>query len=181
MWAFSVQPQPSSSSFRSRWHCSRRTSASWPTSRRVYRYAIDQHDAVRTTGIERPELIRAGAEIREYFNNDQRTLNIQVQDNGRQVSLFNARETAHMEDVKNRFQAVNRAQEFSLLYALTYIAVVVLWSREVSTRAMAVNVAVGSVICLAVIGVGVGISLAGFEGRLGRLPPDHVQQRLSGC
>lgn len=131
---------------------------------RVYRYAIDQHDAVRTTGIERPELIRASAEIREYFNNDQKTLNIQVQDNGRQVSLFNARETAHMEDVKNRFQAVNRAQEFSLLYALTYIAVVVLWSREVSTRAMAVSVVVGSVICLAVIGIGVGIGLAGFEG-----------------
>ena len=87
----------------------------------VYRYAIDQHDAVRTTGIERPELIRAGAEIREYFNNDQKTLNIQVMDNGRQVSLFNARETAHMEDVKNRFQAVNRAQEFSLLYVLISI------------------------------------------------------------
>ena len=75
----------------------------------VYRYAIDQHDAVRTTGIERPELIRASAEIREYFNSDQKTLNIQVMDNGRQVSLFNARETAHMEDVKDRFQAVNRA------------------------------------------------------------------------
>jgi integral membrane protein (TIGR01906 family) len=130
---------------------------------RVYRYAIDQHNAVVTTGIEREELLRSTDEIREYFNNDARTLNIQVMQNGRQVSLFNARETAHMEDVKDRFQAVNRAQEFSLLYALTYVAVVVLWAREVSTRAMAVNVAMGAVLSLAVIGVGVGVGLSGFD------------------
>ena len=131
---------------------------------RVYRYAIDQHNAVATTGIDREQLIRAGAEIREYFNNDAKTLNIQVQQGGRQVSLFNPRETAHMEDVKDRFKAVNRAQEFSIIYALTYIAVVVLWAREVSTRAMAVNVAVGAVLCLVAIGVGIAVSLSGFEG-----------------
>ena len=43
---------------------------------RVYRYAIDQFDAVPTTGIAREELIRAGAEIRDYFNNGQDTLAI---------------------------------------------------------------------------------------------------------
>ena len=96
---------------------------------RVYRYAIDEYNAVAKTGIERDELLRASAEIRDYFNNDQETLAIRVQEDGREVSLFNARETAHMEDVKDRFQAVNRAQEFSVIYALGYIAVVALWAR----------------------------------------------------
>jgi integral membrane protein (TIGR01906 family) len=130
---------------------------------RVYRYAIDQFDAVQTTGIDRGELIRAGGEIRDYFNNDEETLNIKVEDNGREVSLFNPRETAHMVEVNDLFRAVNKAQEFSLIYALSYVVVVVLWAREISMRALAVNVAIGCVASLAVIGVGVGVGIAGFD------------------
>ena len=130
---------------------------------RVYRYAIDEYNAVAKTGIERDELLRASAEIRDYFNNDQETLAIRVQEDGREVSLFNARETAHMEDVKDRFQAVNRAQEFSVIYALGYIAVVVLWAREVSLRALAVQVAIGAAVCVIAIGVIGAFGAAGFD------------------
>jgi integral membrane protein (TIGR01906 family) len=130
---------------------------------RVYRYAIDEYDAVATTGIAREELLRASAEIRDYFNNDQQTLTIRVHEDGREVDLFNARETLHMEDVKDRFQAVNRAQELSVVYALGYIAVVVLWAREVSLRGLAMQVAAGAGICvLAVAAIGV-FGMAGFD------------------
>jgi integral membrane protein (TIGR01906 family) len=130
---------------------------------RVYRYAIDEYDAVATTGIEREELLRASAEIRDYFNNDQETLAIRVHEDGREVSLFNARETAHMEDVKDRFQAVNRAQEFSVVYALGYVAVVVLWAREVSLRGLALQAAAGAAICVvAIAAIGV-FGAAGFD------------------
>jgi integral membrane protein (TIGR01906 family) len=130
---------------------------------RVYRYAIDEFNAVAKTGIEREELLLASAEIRDYFNNDEETLVIRVQQNGREVDLFNDRETAHMEDVKARFQAVNRAQEFSVIYALSYIAVVVLWAREVSLRTLAKQLAVGSGICVvAIAGIGV-LGAAGFD------------------
>ena len=131
---------------------------------RVYRYAIDEYDAVATTGIERDELLRASAEIREYFKNDQETLSITVREDGQAVSLFNERETVHMEDVKSRFVAMNKAQEFSVIYALGYIAVVVLWAREVSLRALAVQVALGAGICVVVIGAIGAVGAMGFEG-----------------
>ena len=130
---------------------------------RVYTYAIDNYNAVQTTGIERDELLRAGGEIRRYFNNDQETLQIAIDEDGRNVSLFNARETAHMEDVKSRFSAMNRVQELSILYGIVYVAVVVLWAREVSLRRLAVQVAIGSALVLGIIGVAGGIGLAGFD------------------
>jgi integral membrane protein (TIGR01906 family) len=130
---------------------------------RVYRYAIDEFDAVQTTGIARDELIRAGAEIRAYFNDDQDTLLIEVDEDGRETSLFNARETVHMQDVKDRFQLANRVQEFSLMYALAYIVVVVLWAREISPRELAVRIAGGCVLCLAALGVIGAVGLSGFD------------------
>ena len=130
---------------------------------RVYRYAIDEFDAVATTGIEREELIRAGAEIRNYFNNSQETLFIEVTEEGREASLFNARETIHMQDVKDRFQLANRAQEFSVMYVLTFIVVVVLWAREISPRDLAVRVAGGCTLCLAVLGAIGAVGMSGFD------------------
>jgi integral membrane protein (TIGR01906 family) len=130
---------------------------------RVYRYAIDEYDAVAKTGIEREELLRASAEIRAYFNNDEETLSIRVREDGREVSLFNERETAHMVDVKDRFQAVNKAQEFSVIYVLGYIAIVGLWAREVSLRGLAVQVAAGAAICVIAIGVIGVIGATGFD------------------
>lgn len=130
---------------------------------RVYRYAIDEFDAVATTGIEREELLRASAEIREYFKNDEKTLVIRVREDGREVSLFNGRETAHMEDVKDRFRAVNKAQEFSVVYTISYVAVVALWAREVSMRGLALQIAAGSAICVAAIAVIGAFGAAGFD------------------
>jgi integral membrane protein (TIGR01906 family) len=130
---------------------------------RVYRYAIDNFNAVPVSGIAREDLIRAGGEIRAYFNNSEDTLSIEVVQDGAETSLFNPRETAHMKDVKDRFRWVARANEFALMYVLTYIVVVVLWAREVSPRALAVQVAGGSVICLVALGAIGVVGLAGFD------------------
>ncbi len=86
-----------------------------------------------------------------------------MREDGHEVSLFNARETAHMQDVKDRFRIMNKAQEFSVLYALGYIAVVVLWAREVSLRALAMQVAGGAAVCVVVIGIIGAIGAAGFD------------------
>jgi integral membrane protein (TIGR01906 family) len=130
---------------------------------RVYRYAIDEFDAVATTGIARHDLIRAGAEIRAYFSNNQDSLLIEVTEDGREASLFNARETVHMQDVKDRFQLANRAQEFSVMYVLTFIVVVVLWAREITPRELAVRVAGGCALCLATLGAIGAVGMAGFD------------------
>ena len=130
---------------------------------RVYEYAIDQFNAVAVTGIDRAQLLQAGAEIRDYFKNNQETLTIHVQENGHDALLFNARETAHMKDVKSLLRAMDKAQEFSVIYALCYIAVVVLWAREITPRALAMRVIGGSALCLGVIGVIGAFAVTGFD------------------
>ena len=130
---------------------------------RVYRYAVDEFGAVQTTGVSRDELLRAAAEIRAYFASGQDVLSIRVNQGDREISLFNARETAHMKDVKDRFLALNRVQEFSLLYALGYVAAVVLWAREVSLRGLALRVAAGCLLMLVAIGAASAFAMSGFD------------------
>lgn len=130
---------------------------------RVYSYAIDHFDGVERTGLAREELMRASAEIRDYFKNDVPVLDIRVRDGDQTVSLFNVRETAHMVDVKDRFRTVSRAQEISTVYVLAYTTVAVIWVRAFSPRFLARQVALGAGICLGVIFLMVIISLVGFD------------------
>lgn len=129
----------------------------------VYRYAIDNFDAVGTSGLARQDLIRAGAEMRDYFNNSNDVVSIRVQDKGREVSLFNGRETSHLKDVKALLRVQNRVQELSVLYAITYIAAVVLWSREITVRRLALNAMFGSALTLSLLGIVAGLGLSGFD------------------
>jgi integral membrane protein (TIGR01906 family) len=130
---------------------------------RVYSYAIDHYSAPAVTGIQRPELIRGGAELRDYFNNGDDMVDIRVKQNDLDTPLFNERETSHLKEVKARFHTQNIAQEFSVLYVIAYIAVVALWAREVTIRSLAVQTMLGCALTLAIVG-GVGaFSLGGFD------------------
>jgi len=133
---------------------------------RVYRHAIDEFGGVQATRISRAELLRASAELRAYFKNSQDVVAIRVEQGGREVSLFNPRETAHLKDVKDRFHLVNRIQEFSVLYLLVYVAAVVLWAREVTLRGLALRVVAGCVLTMALIGGSAAIETAGDAVRL---------------
>lgn len=130
---------------------------------RLYEYAFDQYNAPRRSGIARDELVRASQELRTYFNNDDETVYVRVQEGGREVSLFNPKETAHLRDVKNLFTLVFRVQEFSLIYALVYVVGVFVWAREGTLRALAGQTMTAAVIILGVI-VGLGVfAFAGFD------------------
>ena len=72
----------------------------------LYSYGFDKYKVAETTGIERAELIRAGAAFREYFNNDEDVLEVRVVQHGVLKSIYNDREIAHMTDVKGLVQGV---------------------------------------------------------------------------
>ncbi len=89
----------------------------------LYSYGFDRYDIPDYTGIEREELISAGRQIRDYFNNDADLLEINVVVRGVRVSnLYNEREVLHMRDVKGLVQGVYRVSEISALYLLLFIA-----------------------------------------------------------
>ena len=90
----------------------------------LYSYGFDRYDIAEYTRIERTDLIAAGAQIRDYFNNDEENLIIRTYVGGVLVeSLYNEREIHHMRDVKALVRGVYLVQMLVLLYIAAYIAV----------------------------------------------------------
>ncbi|MCC6381269.1 MAG: TIGR01906 family membrane protein [Dehalococcoidia bacterium] len=122
---------------------------------RFYERGFRDHDAARVTGVPLPELDRSAAQIVDYFENDTSTLRIVVDRDGQETSLFNARETEHMKDVKWLMQLVFRTNEVTLAYVLAFVTAVFLWSGERPLRHLA---------ALSLAGIGVGVLAVGVVG-----------------
>ena len=131
--------------------------------KRVYTYSFDQYNAPARTGISRDELVRASAELREYFNNDEKYVSIQVLRGSREISLFNERETLHMHDVKTVFQFVNHLQEIALVYIMAYVVGVFVWARERPLHRLAAHSLAGGLLTIGII-VSLGlVAISGFD------------------
>jgi integral membrane protein (TIGR01906 family) len=134
----------------------------------VYDYAFDRYDAAETTGLARSDLDACGAALREYFNNGEKTYFCSVTEDGLPASIFSARETRHMEDVKSLFVKVNRAQEISVVFVLLYAVGFFIWARDGQVRQLAAQCLVGLTLGIAAIG-GIGVVAAfGFESAFER-------------
>ena len=95
-----------------------RLMVNWPW---LYSNGFDKYDIPSRTGIERPELISAGEQIRDYFNNDDELIDIRVFVGGILRSLFNNREILHMKDVKGLVQGVYTMQLLTALYIAAFV------------------------------------------------------------
>lgn len=130
---------------------------------RVYEYAFDEYDGPARTGIARAELVRASAELREYFNNDADLFFTRVNMGDREVPLFNDREISHLKDVKQLFGWVFTAHEVAFVYILSYVAAVFIWAREKLLRALAIQSLVGCLLTVGFIVFLAVFALSGFE------------------
>jgi integral membrane protein (TIGR01906 family) len=134
----------------------------------VYDYAFDRYDAEQATGLSRSDLDGTGAALREYFNNGEKTFYRTVTEDGLEQSVFNARETRHMEDVKSLFVKVNRAQEASVVLVLLYAVGFFIWARDGQVRQLAVHCLTGLALGIVTVG-GIGIVAAfGFDAAFER-------------
>jgi integral membrane protein (TIGR01906 family) len=98
-----------------------------------------------------------------YFDDDSSTLRILVTQDGQEVSLFNARETEHMKDVKSLMRVVFRLNEVSLAIVLSYVVCVFIWARERPLRTLAVQSLAGVGVGVAVVAAIGAFALAGFD------------------
>lgn len=132
---------------------------------RLYDYSIDHYDAAAVSNIPEPELKRANRDLIRYFNDDeQRFLRVIVRDNeNKEVSLFNPRETAHLADVKNLFQKVFFIQQAALVYVLAFVVLVFLWAGEAPLRSLATALLRGSLVTVALVAVAGLAALVGFD------------------
>jgi integral membrane protein (TIGR01906 family) len=134
----------------------------------VYDYAFDRYNAEDATGLSRADLNSTAQALRQYFNNSEKTFFHTVTEGGLQGPVFNARETRHMEDVKQLFVWVNRVQELSVIFVLAYVISFFVWSREGNVRQLATQslIAVG-VGAFAVGGIGI-FAAFGFDAAFTR-------------
>ncbi len=141
------------------------TSVRWVINAPVlYSYGFGKYDIPAYTGIERDELLSAAGQIRDYFNNGEELITIQVVVRGiRVMNLYNEREVLHMKDVKSLVRGVYRIQEIAGLYLLAFAAIgLVVWRRRF-LRDLAKYVSMGGGLTLALVAlVGLG-ALVGFE------------------
>ena len=130
----------------------------------LYSYGFDRYDIAEYTRIERNDLIAAGAQIRDYFNNDERDLIIRAFVGGVLVeSLYNEREIHHMRDVKALVRGVYLAQMLTLLYMTLYMAVGFWLRRADFWETLGRDVSRGGKLTLALVGVVGLLALVGFN------------------
>ena len=132
----------------------------------LYSYGYDRYERqIRYyLDIERDEYISGGRQIRDYFNNDEEFLSMNVAIRGiRYANIYNEIEVIHMYDVKQLVRGVYRVSEFTGAYLLGFVLVgFFIWRREF-LRPLGRFVVMGGAFTLGLVAlVGVG-SLGGFD------------------
>jgi integral membrane protein (TIGR01906 family) len=129
---------------------------------RVYDYSIREYNAAAVARIPERELTDANRQLVSYFKaDDPGPLHVVVTNtNGDEELLFNARETAHLADVRDLFQALFTVQ--ALAVALTLgLAVVLLVTSPV--RVLAQALLYGSGFTIALVGATGALASLGFD------------------
>ena len=127
----------------------------------LYKYGFQKYDVSQTTGLAEVELETAAAGLISYFNSEDEDITLTVVKDDEPFELFNEREVAHLRDVKDLIGLDYRILLVTLIYALGYAGISLLWRRN--WRRLARRVVGGSGITLALmLALGLGI-LLGFD------------------
>lgn len=129
---------------------------------RVYDYSVREYGAADISGIPQAELLRANRALVRYFkSDDDLPLSISVTNSGgREVSLFNARETAHLADVRDLFRQVFTAQQIALAVVLSLAVLLTLFA---GVRALAGALLYGSLLTVGLIALSGGLAALAFD------------------
>ncbi len=130
----------------------------------LYSYGFDQYEIETVTGIERGDLISAGRQIRDYFNNEERWLNVQVPIHGGEPEpLYNTTELLHMWDVKVLIRTLYNVQLIVVLYIVLFIPTGLALAPRAFPRTLVRLIAWGAGLTLAIVFVTGLLSLTGFS------------------
>ena len=132
----------------------------WPW---LYNHGFEKYDISSYTGIDTPELISAGEQIRNYFNNDDVLIDLRITIGGIRRELFNRKEVMHMYDVKKLVHLTYTSGMISGLYIALFSLCGFALSGKKFYKQLVTYFAYGGSITLGLVTV-IGIaSLTGFE------------------
>jgi integral membrane protein (TIGR01906 family) len=129
----------------------------------LYRNGFERYNTAQRSGIQHADLVRIGRDLRTYFNTTVEPLAVRAPVYGLERDIFNAREVAHMYDVK---RLVRGTYGVAIGSGVWIIAVVLLGlairRNQFASTAARTAIWAGSVTLAAVVGVGLA-TLFGFE------------------
>lgn len=129
----------------------------------LYRNGFQRYNTAVRSGIADADLIAIGAELRRYFNTGAEPLAVRAPIYDIERDVFNAREIAHMYDVKRLVRGTYWVALGSALWImLTLAAGFAMRRREYIAPAARLAVWGGAVTLLAVVGVGLA-AIAAFD------------------
>ena len=128
----------------------------------LYEYGFKKYDVPAVTGISLSELNKAGSGLIEYFNSDDRLIDLVVTRNGQPFTLFNEREILHLLDVKELVQLDYAIVIVTGLFLLVYSAVFLARSTSQWPQ-LPKNLICGSILTLLLIGSAGMIALIDFR------------------
>jgi integral membrane protein (TIGR01906 family) len=129
---------------------------------RVYDYSVREYHAAAATRIPESELVRANRELVSYFTaDDPGPLHIVVTNtNGEDEALFNARETAHLVDVRDLFQVLFTVQVLAMALGLTLAVALFVTSP---LRLLARALLYGALLTVALVAASAALAYLGFD------------------
>ena len=110
----------------------------------LYQYGFEKYNISRTTGLAEAELEKAAKGLISYFNSDEEYISLTVVKDDKPFVLFNQREVAHLEDVKELIWLDYYLWLATLVYASGYAGVSLFWRRKRYWRRLAGGVVGGS-------------------------------------
>ena len=125
----------------------------------LYSYGFAKHDSSDRASaigglIERSELMSAARQIRDYFNNDDEILTVEVVVQGVRLSnLYNAREVLHMKDVKSLVRGVYRIQVISGVYLAVFAVIGLISLRRRFLPHLARYLSLGGILTGSLVGL----------------------------
>lgn len=129
----------------------------------LYRRGFEKYDIASRSGITGPDLIRVGAELRQYFNSGEEPLRVMAPVYGVERELYNHREVEHMRDVKVLVRGTYAVAVLSVLYVLGMAAAgYALCGPGFSKRLAMLFVWGGGLTLVIVLAVGL-FALVGFD------------------
>ncbi len=129
----------------------------------LYDRGFEKYDISRRTGITDADLRRVGADLRHYFNSATEPLAVSAPVFGVERELFNAREVAHMRDVKRLIRGTYAVAILTGAYMLAVILVGFARARRAYVYPLARRLLYGGLLTLALVAAVGLFALVGFD------------------
>ena len=139
------------------------TTLPWEASSiKLYEYGFDKYEISQVTGIDRPELTNVARRLIDYFNLKAESAQITVSKAGQKLDLFNERELAHLQDVRDLIQLGYRVQRAAIVLMVVCVLTLLLW-LQMGWRTLARGLVAGSAVTLGLMAFLVVWALIGFD------------------